>query len=52
MREIDYKGTKICKIVDFIGMDEDISEISTAIEELIHRNNYEFIDFYCIGIDH
>ncbi|HHT98053.1 MAG TPA: hypothetical protein GXZ90_09205 [Clostridiales bacterium] len=52
MRELDYKGINICKIVDFIGIDEDIGEISTAIQELIDKNNYEFIDFYCIGISH
>lgn len=52
MRELNYKGVNICKIVDFIGLDEDIGEISTAIQELIDKNNYEFIDFYCIGIAH
>lgn len=52
MRELNYNGVNICKIVDFIGADEDIGEISTAIQELIDKNNYEFIDFYCIGIAH
>lgn len=52
MRELSYNGIKVCKIVDYIGVDEDIGEISTAIQELIDKNDYEFIDFYCIGIEH
>lgn len=52
LREIDMRETKICKIVDFIGRDEDISGLSTYFDEMIQQNGYEYIEFYNLGIAH
>jgi hypothetical protein len=52
LREASHRGVKICKIVDFIGLDEDISELSSEFQRIIVENDYEYIDFYCYGISH
>ena len=51
-REIDHNGTKVFRIVDFIGVDNDLREIAWDVQKLIDDNKYEYIDFYCYGIDH
>jgi hypothetical protein len=51
MREINVNGTKICKMVDFIGKDLDLSYIGSELDRLMKKNNYEFMDFYSVGID-
>lgn len=50
MREIDALDAKSCKIVDFIGRDDDISELGEEFTRIIKESNYEFLDFYNIGI--
>lgn len=50
MREIKCNGAKICKIVDFVGYDEDIAGLNSAIGELMAQNDYEYIEFYNLGI--
>lgn len=50
-REVEYNGAKILKLVDFLGDDNDINDLSYSFENLIEKNKYEFIDFYCYGID-
>jgi len=52
LREVCHNNAKICKIVDFIGLDEDIGELSSEFQRLIDENDYEYIDFYCTGISH
>lgn len=49
-REVSHNDTKICKIIDFIGIDEDISGLSNEFEQMICNNDYEYLDFYCTGI--
>lgn len=51
MREINNNGVKICKIVDFIGNDSDIACIGGELDRLIKENNYEYMDFYSVGIE-
>jgi len=50
MREVQVKGNKICKIVDFIGEDSDMSYIGNELDKLMNENNYEYIDLYSVGI--
>lgn len=50
MREINNNGTKICKIVDFIGNDNELASIGEELDRLILENEYEYIDFYSVGI--
>jgi len=50
MREIEIRGTKICKIVDFVGIDEDIAGLYSFIDDMMKQNGYEYIEFYNLGI--
>ena len=50
-REIIRNNVKIIRIVDFVGVVEDIKHIGFAIQDLIKTNDYEYIDFYCHGIN-
>lgn len=49
-REVTQNGVKILRIVDFIGLDEDLAGLSSALDKLINKNRYEYIDFYQHGI--
>lgn len=51
MREIEAFGSKWCKIVDFIGQDEDVAQLGKALDELVREREYEYLDFYNVGID-
>lgn len=51
MREINNYGTTICKIVDFIGYDSELAGIGGELDRLMKENDYEFMDFYSVGID-
>ncbi|MBQ8982350.1 MAG: hypothetical protein IJ079_02080 [Lachnospiraceae bacterium] len=51
VREITALGRKCAKIVDYFGEEKWIGHSGKAIDELISLNNYEFISFYCLGID-
>jgi len=50
-REASYDGAKALRIVDFIGQHEDIGKIGYAIAQHIDANAYEYVDFYCYGIE-
>ncbi|MFJ7699425.1 hypothetical protein [Lysinibacillus fusiformis] len=50
-REITQNNSKILRIVDFLGNEEDLNNISFEIEKLIEEEGYEYIDFYQYGID-
>lgn len=50
-REIQQNGAKILRIVDFIGNTADISCIGQELQNLMDKNDYEYIDFYCSGIE-
>jgi hypothetical protein len=49
-REVEQFGTKILRIVDFVGDEEYLAGISVPIQNLIEQNNYEYVDFYSYGI--
>ena len=48
-REIECNGVKILRIVDFIGDYNQLSEIDNAIQDLMNKNNYEYVDIYVGG---
>lgn len=50
-RDIQLNGAKCCKIVDFIGNDEVLRHCGAAFAKLIEDADYEYIDFYEIGIE-
>ena len=50
-REIICNDAKILRVIDFIGINDDLSYIYTSIQNLIDRNNYEYVDLCCFGID-
>lgn len=49
-RVISINGQSVFRIVDFIGEKEELAFAGKALEDLISINNYEYADFYCIGI--
>lgn len=50
-REIVNETNKILRIVDFLGDGLDMQYISYEMDQLIKKENYEYIDFYQYGID-
>ena len=52
LREVECNGSKMAKIVDFLGEDKELAHISQPLDELIRNRQYEFIDFYCHGLEH
>ncbi len=51
MREVAVNGSRMAKIVDFIGEDEDLAGLSVEWDRLMEEKEYELIDLYCYGID-
>jgi hypothetical protein len=49
-REVEQFGTKILRIVDFIGDESYFAGISIALQNLIDQNDYEYIDCYSFGM--
>lgn len=50
MRELQANQSKIAKIVDFIGEDEDLAGLEDEWDKIMVNRGYEYIDFYCYGI--
>lgn len=48
-REIECNGAKVLRIVDFIGDYNQLAEIGNAIQEVMDKNDYEYVDFYAGG---
>ncbi|MQP24772.1 hypothetical protein GFJ94_06805 [Flavobacterium sp. LMO8] len=48
-REVGYNGVKVLRIVDFIGNYNQLAETGNAIQEIMHKNDYEYVDFYAGG---
>lgn len=49
-REEVMKEYKMCKIVDHYGQMEDLGKIAAALDYLMQKNNYEYVDVYSFGI--
>ncbi len=49
-REIEYSGSKMLAIVDFLGEECFLAEASEQIQCLMDDNAYEYIEFMCYGL--
>jgi hypothetical protein len=46
-----YNGSKVLRIVDFIGIEKCLISFGKFISDLIIKEGYEYADFYCFGLD-
>jgi hypothetical protein len=44
-------GAKVLRIVDFLGDEKSITPFSIFLSELMKKEQYEYADFYCFGLD-
>lgn len=51
IREVEANGSKIGRIVDYIGHQKYIKFIGNSLRLLLDEKDYEYIDFYNLGID-
>ena len=51
-REETQFGNKVLRIVDYHGVDEELSYAGEAFKFIMDKESYEYIDFYCYGIEH
>ena len=49
-RELAVEGAKVLRIVDFIGDQEHLRGIGSALSRLLYENQYEYVDCYLYGI--
>lgn len=50
-RVVQYKESKCLRIVDFYGEDTTLSTFTFHLSQLMVENNFEYVDFYCKGLD-
>lgn len=51
IREVSYKNSKALRIIDYFGEEVYIAKFTLFLKELIVNNAYEYIDFFCFGLD-
>ena len=51
LREQPYKNRKALRIVDYIGEEYCFGGLSAFFEERTASGEYEYIDFYCLGME-
>lgn len=51
IRKISINGSKVGRIVDYIGDESYLSNMGEAFLKLIHSQDYEYLDFYNTGIN-
>ncbi len=51
MKEVATQGSKVLRVIDYMGDVGELKYLGGAFEELIHVSEYEYIDFYCYGVD-
>ncbi|MFB7156102.1 hypothetical protein [Lysinibacillus sp. NPDC056232] len=51
LREQHMGDSKVLRIIDFIGEVEDLRGIGNYLQKKLEGNNFEYIDFYCKGIN-
>ena len=49
-REIQVNDSKVLRVIDFIGEEQDIRNIGQELQNIMNENDYEYIDFYQYGI--
>jgi hypothetical protein len=50
-REVEYCGSQVLRIIDFIGDINALGKLNTWINSTISKNCYEYIDVLCSGIN-
>jgi len=50
-RIITHEGRKMIRLVDCLGVVEDLSYVGWELQKLMDDHDYEFIEFYCAGVD-
>lgn len=51
-RVIEINGSKVLRVLDYLGDRKLIALAGPAIDALLNEENFEYIDFYCYGFDH
>lgn len=51
LRVVSYKKTKIVRLVDFIGTENSIEQITYDLQILLKHLNAEYLDFYFFGLN-
>lgn len=51
MRFIKEHNSKMIKMVDFIGEDEELRGIGAELDRIMSEQQCEYIEFYCLGIE-
>lgn len=50
-REEHVDRAKVLRIVDYFGRDRDLAYAGKSLKQILDKENYEYIDFYCYGIE-
>jgi hypothetical protein len=51
-RTVSANNSKVLRIVDFIGKEEDLQFITQNLYKIMTNNNFEYIDFMCFGFEY
>lgn len=51
MREVEANGSKVLRIVDYIGNQRLFAGLGRQFVDIIHEKKYEYIDFYTLGFN-
>jgi len=51
LREVVQNQTKVLRMIDFVGSIDKITYLLNKITNYVDENSYEYMDFYCAGID-
>lgn len=49
-REISINDSKVLRVIDFLGEEQDIAATGLELQKIMGSNEYEYIDFYQYGI--
>lgn len=50
-RVIRIQGRKILRLIDYVGEDQELAYVGDELLRLLQERQYEYLDFYCYGID-
>ncbi len=51
LRVDSFNEARVIRVVDFLGLENNISILAKFLTNLILKENYEYADFYCFGLD-
>ena len=50
-REVSHENSKILRIMDYLGDENDITYIISQLYQIVANKGYEYLDFVCFGFD-